>query len=62
MDRVTTALELLGMALVILAIGWQVAALTSVPLGLCGAATASWLMSAVLQGAALQSQRRRSGS
>lgn len=57
-ERVTGALELLGILLVVLAAGWQVAALAGVPLGLFSSAVAAWLASWLLQGAHLPGAHR----
>jgi hypothetical protein len=56
--NVTGGLELLGILLVVLAAGWQVALHVGVPLGLCSSAVAAWLASWLLQGARLPRVRR----
>lgn len=58
MDRVTAALEALGIVLVMAAVGWWVAEASSVPFGLCSAALTAWLASWLLQGARLPRRRR----
>ena len=59
MDKLTTALESLGLLLVVLAVGWQTAILIGVPLGLCATAVLLWLASWVLQACPMPGRKRK---
>lgn len=59
MERWTSALEFLGIVLIIVAIGWQIALLLSIPVALLAAGLLAFLASWILQGARLP--RRKGG-
>lgn len=61
-EHVTDVLELIGMALLIVGIGWLVSGFVGIPIGLCAAALVAWLLSWVLQGAPLPQKRKPRGS